>query len=157
MTPNLKLTIELVPSSTWYQNLRNALPLGAWRELRLKVLRDFGHQCGICGAVDGLECHEVWEYDDADHVQTLKGFIALCPLCHAVKHLGLTGLRASTGQLDYEKVVQHFMEVNNCDRLTFERHRKEAFEEFQERSRYDWVLDISASLLPQRMWPGELC
>jgi len=35
------------------------------------------------------------------------------------------------------------MEVNNCDRLTFEEHKKEAIQKFNERSRYEWLIDIS--------------
>ena len=74
-----------------------------------------------------MNCHEIWEYDDKNHIQKLLGFIALCSMCHHVKHIGFAGILAREGKLNYEKVVEHFMTVNNCDRRTFEEHRKRAF------------------------------
>jgi hypothetical protein len=33
-----------------------------------------------------LECHEDWEYDETAHIQRLARLVALCSLCHQVKH-----------------------------------------------------------------------
>jgi hypothetical protein len=33
-----------------------------------------------------LECHEVWDYDEATHLQRLSRFLSLCTRCHHVKH-----------------------------------------------------------------------
>ena len=63
-------------------------------------------------------------------------------LCHHVKHIGLAGILASQGKLDYEKVVEHFRKVNECDRKTFEEHKKQAFAQWRERSRYEWKVDL---------------
>ena len=139
---DLKLQIELVPSKTWYTNLRKVLPREEWDRVRKKVYADYGHRCGICGAEGRLNCHEIWEYDDAKHLQTLVGFIALCDMCHHVKHIGLAGILADKGELDYDKVVEHFMKVNNCDLKAFERHRQEAFRKWNERSLHEWDVDI---------------
>jgi len=84
----------------------------------------------------------MWEYDDKKHVQKLVGFIALCDMCHHVKHIGLAGILASQGKLDYEEVVQHFMRVNNCDRKTFEKHKENAFDEWARRSKHKWQVDL---------------
>ena len=89
-----------------------------------------------------MSCHEIWSYDDANHIQTLKGFIALCDMCHHVKHIGLAGILAGEGKLDYSRVVEHFMKVNNCDLAAFEKHREEAFRQWAERSTYKWKVDI---------------
>jgi len=89
-----------------------------------------------------LNCHEIWEYDDQNHIQKLASFIALCDLCHYVKHIGLAGILAIKGELDYERVVEHFMKVNGCDRETFEEHRQKAFDQWHERSRYEWNVDL---------------
>jgi len=142
MMKELKLTIELVPSTSWYNNLRSVLPKSVWDKIRKKTYAKYGYRCGICGAKGRLNCHEIWEYDDQNHVQKLVGFIALCDLCHHVKHIGLASILASEGKLDYERVVEHFMKVNGCDRKTFERHRREAFDQWRERSRYDWNVDL---------------
>lgn len=138
----LRLTIELVPEPCWYSNLRDVLPRPIWDKLRREVYAASGHRCGICGAGGMLHCHEVWSYDDAAHIQRLEGFRALCTLCHHVKHIGLAGLLASQGRLDYEAVVAHFMRVNGCDRATFQRHYQAAMAQWRERSRYEWQTDL---------------
>lgn len=63
-------------------------------------------------------------------------------MCHHVKHIGLAGILALEGKLDYEKVVEHFMNVNNCDRRTFEEHKKRAFEKWREQSKHEWHIDL---------------
>lgn len=141
----LKLIIELVPSTSWYDNLRKVIPKVEWDKLRKQVYAKYGHKCGICGTDSGrLNCHEIWEYDDHNHEQRLIGFIALCDLCHHVKHIGLAGILASEGKLDYDKVVQHFTKVNGCDRRTFEEHKEQAFAQWRERSGYEWKVDLGA-------------
>lgn len=141
--PPFKLTIELVPATSWYNNLRNAMGREKWDVLRRKVYADYHNQCGICHAPGLLHCHEIWAYDDENHIQTLKGFIALCPLCHWVKHIGLAGIRASEGTLDFEKIVQHFMKVNNCNRQAFKIHRENAFALWEKRSKHQWKIEIA--------------
>ena len=138
----LQLKIELVPSTSWYDNLRKVLPKSEWDKIRKAAYVNYGHWCGICGTEGRLNCHEIWEYDDKKHIQKLKGFIALCDMCHHVKHIGLTGILASEGKLDYEKVIEHFMKVNNCDRRTFEEHKKRAFDEWRKRSQHEWHVDL---------------
>ena len=138
----LQLKIELVPSTSWYDNLRKVLPKSEWDKIRKAAYVNYGHRCGICGTEGRLNCHEIWEYDDKKHIQKLKGFIALCDMCHHVKHIGLAGILASEGKLDYEKVIEHFMKVNNCDRRTFEEHKKRAFDEWRKRSQHEWHVDL---------------
>jgi hypothetical protein len=142
MEKSLRLTIELVPKTSWYNNMRKVIPQKAWDKLRKSVYAEYGHRCGICGAEGRLECHEIWEYDDQNHTQTLRGFIALCPLCHRVKHIGLAGILALKGELDCEQVVLHFMKVNECSRDVFEQHKKQAFEQWRLRSQYQWVVNL---------------
>ncbi len=142
LAASLRLTIELVPEPLWHSNMRALLPRAEWDRLRRQVYRDSGHRCGICGAVGQLHCHEVWRYDDAAHVQRLGGYLALCELCHHVKHLGHAELLAARGELDMERVVDHFLRVNGCDRDTFARHRSEAFALWRERSRHSWRTEV---------------
>lgn len=138
----MQLEIELVPATTWYVNLRDVLPRSEWDRIRKKAYADYGYKCGICGASEKLSCHEIWNYDNDAHVQTLKGFVALCSMCHHIKHIGLAQILSRQGRLDYSKVVEHFMAVNSCDRLAFQKHYEEAFEQWEERSRHHWKVDI---------------
>lgn len=138
----MRLTIELVPRTSWYSNMRSVMPKSAWDKLRKSVYAEYNHKCGVCGAEGRLECHEIWEYDDKNHIQALHGFIALCALCHRVKHIGLAGIHAREGKLDYEQVIEHFMRVNECNREAFEQHKKQAFEQWRLCSQHQWQVNL---------------
>ena len=140
--PKRELTIELVPKPCWYSNMRNAMSRAKWDSIRRSVYGEYRHRCGVCEAEGRLECHEIWQYDDTNHIQRLAGFIALCSMCHHVKHIGLAGILAEEGKLDYELVVTHFQHVNGCDRATFERHLDHAWKQWHERNRYSWITDL---------------
>src|SRR4051812_44732586 len=94
MTTAKRLTIELVPSTTWGDNLRKRLGPKRWDPIRKQAYADAGQVCAICGATGRLNCHERWIYDDLNCVQTLVGFMALCDLCHHCKHIGRAGILA---------------------------------------------------------------
>ncbi len=141
---SLKLTTELVPSTSWYSNMRKFISQLDWDVLRKSVYAQYEHKCGICSAEGKLNCHEIWQYDDNTHVQQLSGFIALCDWCHHVKHLGFAGILAKKGKLDYEKVRWHFMTVNNCDKDVFDQHVNAAFAQWQARSEHEWKIDLGA-------------
>jgi len=141
--PKLRLSIELVPSSSWGQNLRDLLTQEQWDVLRRKTYKHYGYRCGICHVSNTtLYCHEIWSYDDTNHVQTLTGLIALCKMCHQCKHMGYAGILASRGELDLEQVRAHFLRVNSCSPEAFEMHREYAFQLHEERSRHEWTVDI---------------
>lgn len=142
MDRELRLTAELVPASTWYRNLRSAVPRETWDRIRRRVYAEHGYRCAVCGARGRLSCHEVWAYDDEARVQRLSGFVALCDWCHHVKHLVHAAGLASEGKLDYERVVQHFMRVNGCGRDAFEEHRGRAMEVYRRRSAEEWRVDL---------------
>jgi len=142
VTDTSKLTVELVPAPSWYNNLRRCISEKDWNKIREKTFNEYKYACSICGAKGKLNCHEEWEYNDKNYVQKLIGFVALCNMCHSVKHIGLTKILAVQGKLDFKKVVKHFMKINNCSRRTFEKHVKIVFEEWHRRSQYQWKVDL---------------
>ena len=98
----------------------------AWNSIRDGIIRENGRKCQICGETDGtMNLHEIWEYDDVNYVQKLKGFLLLCRMCHHVKHIGLAGILADEGKLDYNKVIEHFCKVNECTKNEFEKQKTE--------------------------------
>lgn len=142
MNEMYRLTIEMVPQTSWYDNLRKRLPKADWDRLRKKVYAQYNYRCAICQTEGRLHCHELWLYDDEQHIQRLVGFVALCPLCHFVKHLGFATSMAEEGRLDFERVVRHFMRVNRCSRSDFEARRDEAFQQWHTRSQSPWQVNI---------------
>jgi len=80
-----KLTIELIPSTSFYTNVRSILPTKDWDRLRKESYIKANFKCQICGDVGTnqgyrhkLECHEIWVYQK-DGVQLLKELVSLCP------------------------------------------------------------------------------
>ena len=137
----IKLSIELVPSSSWFNNVRAVVTKKQWDFLKSKVSSKAYNICEICGGVGPkhpVECHEIWSYNNKSLVQKLEGMIALCPNCHMVKHFGLARIMGKEA-----KALLHFMKVNNLTPKKAEVAISEAFKVWAERSKKTWKLDIS--------------
>ena len=138
MQKRYKLGFQLVPDGCQGVNLRSALPKEVWDRLRRAAYARADGRCSICGRAGRLEAHEVWSYDDEAHVQHLCDVIAVCPACHAVIHIGRTAL------LGHEPEAQaHFMKVNGCTQSEYHAALGEADRIHAERSRHEWVTEIS--------------
>jgi hypothetical protein len=138
MSSELKLVPDLVPRSSFFKNLRSLLKSSEWDTVRRAIYQKAGVKCEICGTKGGLDCHEVWEYDEASGIQTLTGLIALCVKCHEVKHVGLAQVR---GRLEH--AISHMQKVNGIDRLEAEKIIEKAFKTWKRRSSLSWKLDVT--------------
>lgn len=135
-----KLTIELVPESCHFKNVRSEVSKEQWDRLRKQTYRAANYKCEICGGKGDkwpVECHEVWEYNEETQVQKLVRLIALCPACHEVKHLGLASLNGR-----FKEAVSHLMNVNNWSVSKTQDYLDEVQEDYERRSELDWNLDI---------------
>jgi len=139
----MKLCIELVPGSAWFKNLRNLVGRTEWDKIRVGVYKKYNYKCAICSSDGRISCHEIWEYDDENHIQKLVGYLALCDNCHNIKHIGLSKIRAEHGELDFKLLINHFMSINECSFEEFLEHREKAFEKWNDRSKFEWKLDLS--------------
>jgi hypothetical protein len=133
-----KLTIELVPSTSWGDNLRSKLPKDTWDVLRRKCYQDADYCCEVCGKRGLVHAHEIWNYDDEKHIQKLNRLIALCPTCHGVKHFGRTQAIGKG-----EEALKHLMVVNSWTRKQVLDYVAKSFAIWQKRSQYIWKVDIS--------------
>jgi len=137
----MKLTIELVPQSSWMNNVRAVLTAKQWDALRRIVADKAWNVCEICGGVGPkhpVECHEIWEYNEKTGVQKLAGMISLCPNCHMVKHFGFARISGKE-----EWALKHFMKVNGLKKKEAEQAIADAFEVWMKRSKLEWKLDLS--------------
>ena len=140
------LKVELVPATSWGNNLRSEANLSKaqWDKLRKQCYRDANYKCEVCNGKGDkwpVECHEIWHYDDVNKVQTLKGLIALCPTCHKAKHLGRT-LSVESQEVQ-DKVLHQLMKINDLDVDELEDYIVEVFQKHAERSQHRWSLDLS--------------
>jgi hypothetical protein len=137
-----RLTVELVPRTCWFSNVRDRVSREDWDRMRSQVYEYAGRRCEVCGGRGSkhpVECHEVWEYDEATAVQRLVRMIALCPACHEVKHVGLAGVKGRG-----EIAAAHLAEVNGWSAAVADRYVRSAFAVWEERSARTWSLDVSA-------------
>lgn len=137
----LLLEIELVPSTSWMNNVRKVLTTTQWNALRGAVCDAAYNVCEICGGEGPkhpVECHEIWRYNEKTNVQKLTGMLSLCPDCHMVKHIGLARIKGK-----YDEALKHFMKVNKLKKRQAEEYIDEAFKLWRERSKSKWTLDLS--------------
>lgn len=153
----LALEIELIPASSWSNNLRSILKPKMWDEIRKKVYKKNNFKCAICKEKRKLQAHEVWKFLKRSKKQKLIDVIPLCYLCHMVKHIGYA--QVSGGRILNERLIKHFMDVNQVERKEFQKHLKAAIKRFVDRSQYDWELDVNklrdfedepGTLIPQK-------
>ncbi len=137
----MKLTIELVPSTSWYNNVRSMVSKKEWDIIRKKCYQMSNYICDICGGKGEkhpVECHEIWDYNDKTNTQTLIGLTSLCPSCHEVKHSGLAILQEKE-----RKVINQLKKVNNINEQESINLLRKAFEIHNIRSKKEWTVDIS--------------
>jgi hypothetical protein len=137
----LKLTVELVPSSSWADNVRSIVSKKQWDIIKSQVTSKAYNLCEICGGIGPkhpVECHEIWHYDDKKSIQKLIGMIALCPNCHIVKHFGLAQVMNRT-----TKAMAHLMKINKISATQANDYINNAFKIWSERSKKIWKLDLS--------------
>jgi hypothetical protein len=155
-----KLTVEIIPTSLHGKNPRTVMGKATWERCRERVCEDAGNRCEICGGVGKhhkVEVHERYVYDEAVRppCQRIVGLIALCPDCHAVKHLARTRLvaRQQRDPSIYESALRHLASVNqwNADRV--KDYLAEVQNEFRRREALGvWTQDFSPLLGASR--PG---
>jgi len=137
-----RLTIELVPRTCWFSNVRDRVSREDWDRMRKQVYEHAGRRCEVCGGRGSrhpVECHEVWEYDETTGVQRLVRLVALCPACHEVKHMGLAGIKGRG-----EIAAAHLAEVNGWTPQVTAVYIDQAFDVWKARSVQTWSFDVSA-------------
>lgn len=136
-----KLTIELVPRTSWFKNLRSMVEKKKWDFLRRRTYRQADYKCEICGGKGPkhpVECHERWDYNDKKLIQKLIGLIALCPSCHQVKHIGFASIQGK-----YNQALNHLKKVNGWTTKQAQKYVNDAFRIWEDRSEHKWIVDIS--------------
>jgi len=136
-----KLTIELIPQTSFFKNLRQILSAKEWRELKTTIYKKANYKCEICngiGTKHPVECHEIWNYNEKEARQTLIGLIALCPKCHMVKHYGFHQMQ---GRGKIAKL--HMASINNWTTNQVDEHIQSAFKLWEQRNKINWKLDTS--------------
>jgi len=146
--PEPKLTIEMIPQSCWYENLRKELGREGWDRVRKAEYRRAGHKCEICGSVGvdqgfkwPVECHEKWEKDEETLTYRLVGLVVLCPLCHKAKHIGRT-LHMDSVKVHHQ-VIEHILKVNKWKEFDLEDYLYSVADDWRRTGGMPWAVDMS--------------
>jgi hypothetical protein len=140
------LFVDLIPSTSWFTNIRSAVSPQAWDRLRRMVYRRAGNRCEACGSRPDhpaglyMEAHERFAYDTRAGVQALRRLICLCTACHGTTHFGFTSLG---GEDEAAAALGHLQFVTGMTRVQAERHVREAFALWERRSSIAWQVDLS--------------
>lgn len=131
---------EMLPPTTWEENIRLQIPPDRWDALRKHCYAAAGHRCEICGArgKPHIECHEKWGFDDVWHVQKLEGLLGLCPLCHKAHHLGYARRLGM-----HDAVLAHIKAINRWDDHQLKVAMDWCQAELERRSPFAWTVDLS--------------
>lgn len=133
-----KLTIELIPQTSFFKNIRSLVSQTKWNKIKKIVFKKANYKCEICngqGNKHPVECHEIWDYKDG--IQKLKGLIALCPKCHMVKHYGYTQIRG----LEHVAIA-HIQKINNWTKKETIIYIQQCFKIWRIRSQKHWKLNM---------------
>jgi hypothetical protein len=134
------LEIDLIPSTSFYNNARAKLSKKEWQIIANSVRSTVYNICQICDFAPekSLDVHEIWEYDEVNLIQKLVGLIALCKSCHGVKHYGLSQIQGKEKQ-----AYNHFKKINKLTDQQAKQEIVQAFQTWANRSQKQWELDLS--------------
>jgi len=133
------LFVDLIPKSSWFDNVRAAVDPADWDRLRHHVYRRARYRCEACRTKGfRLEAHERFAYNAQAGVQRLVRLICLCHWCHTATHMGLAGLLGVQDQ-----ALAHLMTVTGMNPAEADEHVGEAFARWERRSQIPWRVDLS--------------
>ncbi len=136
--PRPVLVPEMLPVTTWEQNVRHLMGTERWDRIRKHAYKAAGFRCEICAARGRLEAHELWRLENETQVQKLERILALCPLCHKAHHLGIARRLGMYGE-----VREHLKRVNGWSERELEAAIADTYETWQQRCDWPWQVDLS--------------
>ena len=144
----LPLTIELIPQSSWYKNVRKQNPK-QWTAIK-NIAKAKHCRCEICRRKFGSsfwnqrDVHESFTYDAASKVQTLSSLMVICHACHMAKHPGFMATDTTDeGKRRYNYIVTHACKVNNIQKDEYMLLLQKAMDIWTLRSKINWTVDLS--------------
>jgi Pyruvate/2-oxoacid:ferredoxin oxidoreductase delta subunit len=139
-----ELYVDLIPSTSWFSNVRSCIKSTDWNKLRKLIYQRINYRCETCHkhcppkSGKSLEAHERWHYTSNGY-QVLKRLVGLCKMCHLTTHIGF----AETIGLG-SAVKSHLQKIRNFTTAETQEHISRATRIWEERSkRKKWKLDLS--------------
>lgn len=138
--PQPVLLPDMLPTTSWDDNLRTRLTTAEWDRLRKFCYAAAGNTCIACGSrgEPHVEAHESWRFDEKTGTQYLKGLLCLCPTCHKAKHWGYSNRLGILPQ-----VIERIKWLNDWDDAQLKTALDAVAERQTRLSQRQWTLDLS--------------
>ena len=142
---NRVIDFELIPASSWCNNLRNILTRQQWTNISKVVRNKTDGNCEICGRnVKTLHAHETWEFDYITNMQKLIKIRAVCPMCHSTIHIGRSAILGKE-----LPALKWYAKLNNISFEEAKSDENKALEIYEQRSKINWNIDINENYIRQ--------
>lgn len=135
------LAVEMMPDNCALKSARQTVPAERWRRISASVAKWAGGRCEVClgmGRKYAVGCHALFDHDQHSGVQTLTGFIALCPGCAEGRYI-----RISEKKGRYETAYKRLLMINRWTPEEVDIHIAQAEALRERRSRIKWAQDFS--------------
>lgn len=136
--PKPVLVPEMLPVTTWEQNIRHKMGPDVWDRIRKHAYKAAGYRCEICGTRGKLEAHELWRLENETTTQRLVRILALCPLCHKAHHLGIARRLGV-----FTDVRLQLQKVNGWNERELAAQIQEAYDIWEQRCEWPWEVDLT--------------
>lgn len=146
------IEVNLIPQSSWGANLSKLLSWPSWSGLRQPVIQAWGGRCCVCGCNErlpdpnggrssrkpGVDCHEIWRYDETAQIQKLVDLVSVCEACHDCFHPARAGAHGRGAETTERLVGICGWKLNEAPEAL-----KQIEEDYKRRSRMSWTLDLA--------------
>lgn len=154
MPQQYRLIPELIPATSWGYNLRSYLKPDEWKSISKYIRAKASDICEVCGnETKSLEAHEIWGFNDSEHIQYLIDVVGVCPLCHRAFHIGQTISQGNPYLL--RQVYEHIKAVNRCNEEELRGIIDAAKTRWRIRSQYDWKVEVNDEFLAELLEKGR--
>ncbi len=129
-----------------------------WDVIRKEVYKRAGNLCEVCGGKGWkhpVEAHELWAFNLEIKEQYLIRFVALCPMCHRLQHMGLAGIHNKSKLLNGVALANHYNRLTNS-KINFDELYEMGMAIYEKISRgeYKVILDKHDEPL-LKMWKND--
>ena len=140
-----KLRPHLVPKPLWGKSAANLLKRADWERIRREALQAARHACQVCSdaeSASGLNCHELWDYDDEHGTATLVGLRIQCRNCDSAVHMGRAVRRGFS-----DTAIAQLVKVNGISPREAKTLYRSAMDEWKRRNKKHWRIVVAKSLV----------
>lgn len=139
------MLLDLIPVAAQRENIRNLFP-ELWDTIRKHAYKKTKYTCAYCGNIGAkhpVEAHEEWAFSGNKII--LVNVVALCPDCHAVKHMNfLHHSQRPDAMIKFRRAIRHFAWVNHMTEKDARRYIYEQIDMHDRQADKSFIIDTKS-------------